>query len=298
MSELNKIPSEDLSTVQLLQLNDQSTNLFIKRDDLIHSLISGNKWRKLKYNIIHVQQNNLAGVLTFGGAYSNHLLAVAMAGKIFNIKTVGVVRGDELTAQSNMILSYCDSLGMQLKFVSREDYQFKDESEYKQELLTIFENYWIIPEGGGNYQGVIGCMEIMSETSNDFDYVCVAQGTTATSLGILLSIPSTTKLLVCPSLRSFDSVSEMKNKLMRFGFDKGFIEEKMDQVIVLPTDDLGGYGKATDELKQFAQNFTKKTDISIDFTYNAKALYKLNEFITTVSLVHQKILYVHTGGFS
>jgi 1-aminocyclopropane-1-carboxylate deaminase len=298
MSELNKIPSEELSTVHPLQLNDLATNLFIKRDDLIHSLISGNKWRKLKYNLLHVQQNNLAGVLTFGGAYSNHLLAVAMAGKIFNIKTVGVVRGDELTAQSNMILSYCDSLGMQLKFVSREDYQFKDESEYKQELLTIFENYWIIPEGGGNYQGVIGCMEIMSETSNDFDYVCVAQGTTATSLGILLSIPSTTKLLVCPSLRSFDSVSEMKNKLMRFGFDKEYIEEKIDQVIVLPTDDLGGYGKATDELKQFAHNFTKKLNIPIDFTYNAKALYKLNEFIQSANLVDQKILYVHTGGFS
>jgi 1-aminocyclopropane-1-carboxylate deaminase len=298
MSELNKIPSEELSTVHPLHVNEQTTNLFIKRDDLIHPLISGNKWRKLKYNILHVQQNNLAGVLTFGGAYSNHLLAVAMAGKLFNIKTVGVVRGDELTAQSNMILSYCDSLGMKLKFVSREDYKFKDESEYKQELLTVFENYCIIPEGGGNYQGVIGCMEIMSETSNDFDYVCVAQGTTATSLGILLSIPSTTKLLVCPSLRGFDSFSEMKNKLMRFGFDNEFIEEKMDQVIVLPTDDLGGYGKATDELKQFALNFTKKSNIPIDFTYNAKAIYKLKEFIESANLVTQKILYVHTGGFS
>ena len=298
MSELNKIPSEDLSHVHLLKLNDQTTNLFIKRDDLIHPLISGNKWRKLKYNILHVQQNNLAGILTFGGAYSNHLLAVAMAGKLFNIKTVGLVRGDELTAQSNMILSYCDSLGMKLKFISREDYQFKDESEYKQELLTVFENYWVIPEGGGNYHGVIGCMDIMTETTNDFDYICVAQGTTATSIGILLASPPTSKLLVCPSLKGFDSITEMKRKMNRFGFDYEFIEEKIGQVSVLPTDDLGSYGKATDALKQFAYLFTENNAIPIDLTYNAKALFKLKEYIETNGLYDKKILYIHTGGFS
>ncbi len=298
MSELNKIPFEHLSNVHLLNLNDQITNLFIKRDDLIHPLISGNKWRKLKYNILHVQQNNLEGILTFGGAYSNHLLAVAMAGKLFNIKTVGLVRGDELTAKSNMILSYCDSLGMKLKFISREDYQFKDESEYKQELLTVFENYWVIPEGGGNYQGVIGCMDIMTETTNDFDYICVAQGTTATSIGILLASPSTTKLLVCPSLKGFDSITEMKRKMNRFGFDNEFIEEKISQVSVLPTDDLGSYGKATDALKQFAYLFTENSGIPIDLTYNAKALLKLKEYIELNGLYDKKILYIHTGGFS
>jgi 1-aminocyclopropane-1-carboxylate deaminase len=298
MSVLNKIPSEKLSIIQPLWLNDQMANLFIKRDDLIHPLISGNKWRKLKYNILHVQQNNLAGILTFGGAYSNHLLAVAMAGRLFNIKTVGLVRGDELTAKSNMILSYCDSLGMKLKFISREDYQFKDESQYKQELLTVFENYWVIPEGGGNYQGVVGCMDIMTETTNDFDYICVAQGTTATSIGILLASPPTSKLLVCPSLKGFDSITEMKRKLNRFGFDNEFIEEKIGQVSVLPTDDLGSYGKATDALKQFAYLFTENNGIPIDLTYNAKALFKLKEYIETNGLYDKKILYIHTGGFS
>jgi 1-aminocyclopropane-1-carboxylate deaminase len=298
MSELNKIPVEELSIVQSCQLNDLALNLFIKRDDLIHPLISGNKWRKLKYNVLHVRQNILNGILTFGGAFSNHLLATAMAGKLFEIETVGVVRGDELNKESNLILNYCDSLGMKLKFVSRDDYQYKEEYEYKQELLSEFPNYWIVPEGGGNYNGVIGCMDIVNETTNDFDFVCVAQGTTATSIGILLAIPSTSKLLVCPALKGFDSIAEMKRKMIRFGFDNEFIEEKLCQVIVLPTDDLGPYGKATDELKQFAYKFTEKTGISIDLTYNAKALFKLNEYIDLNGLYDSKTLYIHTGGFS
>lgn len=298
MSELNNIPAEELSIVQPLKLNDQMINLFIKRDDLIHPLISGNKWRKLKLNILHVQQHNLNGILTFGGAYSNHLLATAMAGKLFEIKTVGIVRGDELSKESNVILNYCHSLGMKLKFVSRDDYQYKEESEYKQELLTEFTNFWIIPEGGGNYHGVIGCMNILTETTNDFDYVCVAQGTTATSIGILLASPSTCKLLVCPALKGFDSISEMKRKMNRFGFDNEFIEDKMSQVIVLSTDDLGAYGHATDELKQFSYSFTEKSGVPIDLTYNAKALFKLKEYIELKELFDKKILYIHTGGFS
>ena len=298
MSVLNKIPSEKLSIIQPLWLNDQMANLFIKRDDLIHPLISGNKWRKLKLNILHVQQNNLNGILTFGGAYSNHLLATAMAGKLFGIETVGVVRGDELNKESNLILNYCDSLGMKLKFVSRDDYQYKDEPEYKQELLTEYSNFWIVPEGGGNYHGVIGCIDILTETTNDFDYICVAQGTTATSIGILLAAPSTCKLLVCPALKGFDSITEMKRKLNRFGFDIEFIDEKMSQVIVLSTDDLGAYGHATDELKQFSYAFTEKSGVPIDLTYNAKALFKLKEYIELNGLYDKKILYIHTGGFS
>jgi 1-aminocyclopropane-1-carboxylate deaminase len=119
-----------------------------------------------------------------------------------------------LSEDSNSILSFCASLGMVLKFVSRDEYGYKEEPIYKQELLTNYTNYWIVPEGGGNYQGVLGCMEIMKETDNDFDYVFVSQGTTTTSIGILLSIPEKTKLVVCPALKGFDSVFEMKQLLL------------------------------------------------------------------------------------
>jgi 1-aminocyclopropane-1-carboxylate deaminase len=298
MYNINRLPSERFSTVEYLKINEQVSNLFIKRDDLIHPIISGNKWRKLKYNILHIQMNRMDGIITFGGAYSNLLLATALAAKMSNLSCVGIVRGDELTKDSNTILSLCHSLGMNLKFVSRKEYGLKEELIYKQELLTKYTNHWIVPEGGGNYQGVLGCMEIMSETDNDYDFVCVSQGTTTTSVGILLSIPEKSKLIVCPALKGFDSIFEMKRLLFNMGFEQEFIEEKLSQVIVLPTDELGKYGKATPELKLFSNELYKRLKINFDYTYNAKSLYKLNEFIESNSHVDKKILYIHTGGFS
>jgi len=298
MYSINRLPSENFSTVQPFNLNEQALNLFIKRDDLIHPIISGNKWRKLKYNILHVQMNRMKGLITFGGAYSNHLLATAVAAKQAKIPSVGIVRGEELTKDSNSILSFCFSQGMDLKFVSRNEYGYRDEPIYKQELLTEYTNFWMVPEGGGNYQGVLGCMEIMKETENDFDFVCVSQGTTTTSIGILLSIPEKTKLLVCPALKSFDSIFEMRQRLLYLGFEQEFIEEKLKQVIVLPTDELGKYGKATPEVKVFSNDFYKRTKINADYTYNAKSLFMLNKYIEINSLFKKKILYIHTGGFS
>lgn len=294
----NRLPSENLSIVEHFKLNDQALNLFIKRDDLIHPIISGNKWRKLKYNILHLNMNRMEGILTFGGAYSNHLLATAFAAKQVNIPCVGIVRGEELTKDSNSILSFCHSLGMKLKFVSRNEYGYRDEPIYKQELLTEYKNFWMVPEGGGNYQGVLGCMEIMRETDNDYDFVCVSQGTTTTSIGILLSLPEKSKLLVCPAIKGFDSIFEMKQMLFNMGFENEFIEEKLNQVIVLSTDELGKYGKASPELKLFNNSLYERTKINFDYTYNAKSLFQLNRYIERNSLVNEKILYIHTGGFS
>ena len=298
MNNLNHLPSESLSCIEPLCLNDQATNLFIKRDDFIHPIISGNKWRKLTYNILHVKSTKMAGVITFGGAYSNHLLATAFAAKLNELHSIGFVRGEELNSQSNSILAYCEALGMSLKFISRNEYNLKDEPVFKQDLLAEHPNYWIIPEGGANYQGVIGCMKIMKETTNDYDFVCVSQGTTTTSIGILLSIPSWTKLLVCPALKGFDSLLEMKQRMLKLGFEPDFILEKLNQVVILSTDDLGKYGKASVELKSFSQDLHQRTNISFDWTYNAKSLFKLNEFIEGNNFFDKKILYIHTGGFS
>ena len=298
MYNIDRLPSENFSTVECFNLNEQALNLFIKRDDLIHPIISGNKWRKLKYNILHLQMNRMEGLLTFGGAYSNHLMATAFAAKQANVPCVGIVRGEELTKDSNSILSFCHSLGMRLKFVSRNEYVYRDEPIYKQELLTECKNFWMVPEGGGNYQGVLGCMEIMRETDNDYDFVCVSQGTTTTSIGILLSLPEKSKLLVCPAIKGFDSIFEMKQMLFYMGFEHEFIEEKLSQVIVLSTDELGKYGKASPELKLFNNSLYERTKINFDYTYNAKSLFQLNKYIERNSLVNEKILYIHTGGFS
>jgi 1-aminocyclopropane-1-carboxylate deaminase len=279
-------------------INDQIKNLFFKRDDLLHPVISGNKWRKLKYNIEIVEKNNYHGILSFGGAFSNHLLALAYLCKLKNIKSVGIVRGEELNVHSNSILTYCASLGMKLKFVSREDYSLKDESEYKQELHSEFSNLLIVPEGGANYQGVIGCMEIMKDTSNDYDIVCVSQGTTTTSLGILLSIPENTTLLVCPALKGFDSRLEMTTRLSKMGFESQYIDEKMNQVRILSSDQFGKYANTNERLKVFASNFYSQTNITLDLTYNARSVYKMLEYLMNENKIDSKILYIHTGGFS
>ncbi|MBM3453320.1 MAG: pyridoxal-phosphate dependent enzyme [Bacteroidetes bacterium] len=298
MFDINLLPSESHSRVDSYSLNTQTLNLFIKRDDLIHPVISGNKWRKLKYNILYAQRNQVEGIITFGGAYSNHLIATALAAKISQLKCVGIVRGEELSYHSNTILSYCTSLGADLTFVSRKEYALRDETIYKQQLLTTYKNYLIIPEGGRNYHGILGCMEIMKETSNDYDYVCVSQGTSTTSVGILLTIPEKTKLIVCPALKGFDSINEMSQAMLTMGFEKEFVRDKLTQVIVLQTDILGKYGKASRELKNFNTELYDRTKINFDITYNAKSLFMLDDFIKKKSLFEDKILYIHTGGFS
>jgi len=160
MFDINLLPSESHSRVDSYSLNTQTLNLFIKRDDLIHPVISGNKWRKLKYNILYAQRNQVEGIITFGGAYSNHLIATALAAKISQLKCVGIVRGEELSYHSNTILSYCTSLGADLTFVSRKEYALRDETIYKQQLLTTYKNYLIIPEGGRNYHGIGGIIMV------------------------------------------------------------------------------------------------------------------------------------------
>jgi len=141
-------------------------------------------------------------------------------------------------------------------------------------------------------------MEIMKETSNDYDYVCVSQGTSTTSVGILLTIPEKTKLIVCPALKGFDSINEMSQAMLTMGFEKEFVRDKLTQVIVLQTDILGKYGKASRELKNFNTELYDRTKINFDITYNAKSLFMLDDFIKKKSLFEDKILYIHTGGFS
>ena len=191
----------------LCNKNNQNNILFIKRDDLIHPDVSGNKWRKLKWNLVSAMNHNCKLINTYGGAYSNHLLAVASIGNKLGLKTRGNVRGDELTMDSNPILRKCSDLNMELIFHSRKKY---NEIKYFDGIDSSDAQIWNIPEGGANREGVKGCSEIMRETENDYDYVILAQGTTTTSLGISSSLHQKTKLIVVPVLRGFDAIKEME----------------------------------------------------------------------------------------
>ncbi len=270
----------------LQKKNKSNVMLFVKRDDLIHDEISGNKIRKLKFNLKNARILGCDTIKSFGGAFSNHLLALASLGKIEGINTIGVVRGDELNKQSNKLLERCADLGMRLEFVSRS--QFKGIKS----LNGMVDNpgVFCIPEGGANREGVLGCADIINETTNDYDYIVVAQGTCTTSLGIYSAMSNKTKLIVVPVLKGFDAISEMQFLAQTTGvsFDKNRVE-------VLNQYHFGGYAKTTDELDKFINSFNNQSQFIVEPTYTGKALYALNEFLAKQEGT-KKVLFVHTGG--
>lgn len=285
----------------LQQINDdrltaRNIKLYIKRDDLIDSEVSGNKWRKLKYNVEQVKSLKKEGILTFGGAYSNHLLATASACHRFGIKAVGIVRGDELTVNSNETLERCAELGMELKFVSREEYRMRNDKLYQNDLNLEFSNFCIVPEGGANYYGMIGCQEILKEIDLRYDALFVAQGTTTTSCGILLSLAERSKLHAVPVLKGFDSETEMRQMLNYSMFDEDLTEELMTKVVVYSNYHFGGYGVYTQELLIFIKEFYEQHQIPLDQVYTGKVMFGLFSEIEQGVLDNQTIVFVHTGG--
>jgi 1-aminocyclopropane-1-carboxylate deaminase len=273
------------------QLNELNCELFIKRDDLIHKEISGNKIRKLKFNLQFCLDNSLTGIVTYGGAYSNHLLASAAAAKQSDLKIIGRVRGNELTQDSNPVLRKCLALGMHLEFLERNYFS----TIKKQNTIVEIggQNFLSIPEGGCNLNGVKGCKEIVTELDDNFDYYCLAQGTTTTSIGIAQSIPKNAQLIVVPVLKGFNSKMEMTSIIGEMEFKK--IE---NQLIVLDDFHFGGYAKTDAILDEFIKDFNGQNSFEIESTYTGKAMYGLMNFLKSKNIRNKKVLFVHTGGLS
>lgn len=289
----------DLERFYLPHANNNAVELFVKRDDLIDPFISGNKLRKLEGNLKAAKAAGVAQILTFGGAFSNHLLASAAAANALDIPIIGKVRGEELNEKSNPILLKCHQLGMALNFINRSNFK---ESKYQSGRSPHQDKpTWFIPEGGANPEGVLGCTEIYKEAvaqnnNQHFDAVFIAQGTTTTSLGVLASIPKTTKLYVVPVLKGFDSLQEMNDLALRAAQNPctAHFQFSFDQVVVLDRFHHGGYAKTSPELLAFAEAFTSTAQFPIETTYTAKVLFALAEQL--VHLKEQKVLFIHTGG--
>ncbi|MFT7343515.1 MAG: 1-aminocyclopropane-1-carboxylate deaminase [Lentimonas sp.] len=270
--------------------------LFIKRDDLIDSEVSGNKLRKLKYNVLQAQSDGKSGLLTFGGAYSNHLLATASLCHKLGLKSLGIVRGEELNENSNDNLKSCAELGMTFRFISREEYRLKEDWEYLMELKSEFSEYKIVAEGGKNFFGIIGCQEITKEIKLDFDDIWVSQGTCTTSVGVLSGLQLRQKLNVVPALKGFDSKAEMKPLLMMVYGEEESTIDKLKQVDVYPDFHFGGYGKTTHELEEFICLINKECGIPLDKVYTSKTFYALIETYKNNDQKNKNIVMVHTGG--
>lgn len=259
----------------------------IKRDDLIHPFVSGNKFRKLKYNLLQAKEENAKTLLTFGGAYSNHIAAVAFAGKEHGFKTIGVIRGEELASkiEENPTLKFAQECGMQFEFVSRELYRLKDDPDFVTDLKQKWGEMYLIPEGGTNSLAIKGCEEILDESDTEFNYVCCAVGTGGTISGLINSTGDHQKILGFPALKG----DFLQNEISTFVKNKNW-ELILDY-------HFGGYGKVIPELVDFINDFYLETKIPLDPIYTAKMVFGIIDLIEKNYFPeNSKILLIHTGG--
>lgn len=272
-------------------------NLYVKRDDLIDSEVSGNKWRKLMLNIELAAHLKKDGIVTFGGAYSNHLLATASACNRFGLKSIGIVRGDELSSQSNSNLRRCEALGMKLVFIARSAYDCQCETGEQDQWKETYSTYHMVPEGGANYHGIIGCQEIIHEIAIPIQHVFVAQGTGATSCGILTAVQENTKVHAVPVLKGFDVLGTMNSLLLPIFLDDEVVAEYLSRVEVHADAHFGGYGKWNTQLEEFLDEVRSKIGLPLDKVYTGKAFYALLEWIKRTDFqAPTNVVFIHTGG--
>ena len=260
--------------------------LYIKRDDLIHPYISGNKWRKLKYLIQTAQLQNKKTLVTFGGAYSNHLLATACAAALKGFKSVGFVRGEELDA-SNHTLFLCEQFGMKMIFVDRISYLNK--AELFEKYFSNNKDAFFIDEGGRSDEAILGCSELIDELPQTFDHIVLAAGTGITFCGILNGCAK----------------HDLNTKVHAVVVHKG-IQEIVDYTISKSTyahysiqDNyhFGAYAKTNPDLISFMKKFQQATGILLDPVYTAKALFAVYDLIQQAIIQpREKVLFIHTGG--
>jgi 1-aminocyclopropane-1-carboxylate deaminase/D-cysteine desulfhydrase-like pyridoxal-dependent ACC family enzyme len=280
-----------------LALVNSNIELFVKREDLVHSIISGNKWHKLRYNIQNAKKRGNTTLLTFGGAYSNHIEATAIAGKEFGFKTIGIIRGEE-TLPLNSTIKKAKECGMQLVYVSRAEYKNKHTQDYIESLREVFGSFYLIPEGGSNFYAINGCMEILNETDTIYDYICCPLGTGGTASGIALSLKGNQKLLGFPALKGGEFLlDEMKTFINMVVNDTETTQDVLNKVQLITDYHFGGYAKINEELISFLQDFNVKHNIKWDLIYNGKMVFGVYDLIKKGFFPKgSKILLIHTGG--
>ncbi len=276
----------------------KGVTIFVKRDDLIDDVVSGNKWRKLKYNILEAKRRKNEQILTFGGAYSNHLVATAKAGFLAEIPTIGLVRGEELNENSNPTLRACAEYGMKLIFLPRTEYILRNDKMYIDQLHEDFPNTFIVPEGGANFFGMVGCQEIWDEVKGgNFSHLYVSAGTGTTAAGLLAGLPEEMKMTVVSALKGDFMEVEIRDRLTYSFFDDELVQDKMSNLITLDDDVFGGYAKVNDELMEFIKWANVEFDLPLDKVYTAKTFYRIILHIESGMLSKgDNILFVHTGG--
>ena len=276
----------EIATQEIL-LPNSTIKLFIRREDLIHPIVSGNKFRKLKYNLTEAKQDNHTTLLTFGGAFSNHIAAVAYAAQQNGFASIGIIRGEEIASKikENPTLQFALECGMQFEFISREDYRLKDTQVFIDALKERFGSFFLIPEGGTNTIAVKGCEEIITSHDSEYDFICTSVGTGGTISGIINSSFPHQKNLGFPALKGDFLQKDIRKFVENINWE------------LINDYHFGGYGKVNAELIQFINDFYSQYKIPLDPIYTGKMVFGVIDLIAKNYFPdNSKVLLIHTGG--
>jgi 1-aminocyclopropane-1-carboxylate deaminase/D-cysteine desulfhydrase-like pyridoxal-dependent ACC family enzyme len=268
--------------------------LRLLRDDLHHPALPGNKWRKLKYNLLAARDQGHHTLLTFGGAYSNHLAAVAAAGPLYGFRTIGVVRGEEAEALSPTLL-HCRQAGMTLHFVSREAYRQRHEAAWLTELQQQLGPAYVVPEGGSNVLALRGCAELVAEldaAGEAFDAIAVACGTGGTLAGLLTGLHGQRQAVGVAALKGADFLRQDVDALTMAAVGRQYTNWHLHTGA-----HFGGYARYSAELLAFIEDFYRRYGVVLDPVYTGKLLAGLLQLIGAgYFAAGSTVVAVHTGG--
>ncbi|TAE00082.1 MAG: 1-aminocyclopropane-1-carboxylate deaminase/D-cysteine desulfhydrase [Bacteroidetes bacterium] len=266
---------------------EQNVKLYVSRNDLVHPFIQGNKWYKLMPNLAQARLEQKNTLVTFGGAFSNHIFATASAGKEFGFQTIGIIRGEK-TLPLNPVLAHAQNCGMKLVYISRSEYRNKKNEDFLEKLKQNFGDIYLVPEGGANELGMKGCMQMVSELA-DYQYVCCACGTGTMLAGIRAKLPENIKIIGFSALKGNFLEQEITNKLAHINQDKKFT--------ISYDYHFGGYAKKTIILEHFIEQFYTAHHIPLEPIYTGKMMFGIVDLIKKgFFAAESKILAIHSGG--
>ena len=283
-----QLSTSTLTKVENDHLNQHAVELWIKRDDLLHPIVSGNKWRKLKHILRHALAVNTHTLISMGGAYSNHLHALAYIGKLLGLKTMGIIRGEKTPDTITPTLQDALAWGMKLEFISRTDYRQLRQYSGWQDLPNQKPGQYWLPEGGAHTLALAGVAELLDEIEISYDVLCVPCGTGTTLAGLIEAAPLNVKLIGFAALKHADFlVNDVKKHLSKnpanwsINFDYHF----------------GGFAKTTDALTTFIKAFEQEQQVPLEPVYTGKMLYGIFDLIgKNYFKPGSRIIALHTGG--
>jgi 1-aminocyclopropane-1-carboxylate deaminase len=289
MLEISPTPTVVLQS-GLLDL--KGIQVVVKRDELNHPLVMGNKWRKLKYNLELAQAQQKKTLVTYGGAFSNHIVATAAAAYYSGFKSIGIIRGDELNAESNPTLQTAAKLGMQLEFTGRREFaDIKKNLSLPQGVKSNDLSFmYFLPEGGTNQLAVKGASEIIGEINQPFDICCTAMGTGGTFLGLLQAMGGKNTLWGFSALKGDWVQDQIKQSTEVYDIAH-------DNYLLFHDNLFGGYGRFDRKLIQFILDFRQEYNILLDPIYTGKMFFRVWEMMKNDQIAKgTTILMIHTGG--